>query len=300
MAVDSAVSVGDSGSVVPRARQAPSAPAASRSLPLFALWVVPFLLVVVYALVVHSFYHDEAQWTDTRFLGITLVLLAITLAYSLVWFAVAFAASRSLGVFVPLGVLLLLARFPGVNRHVVITAPERPDTAREVWGRFGILFFVALGFELVYMVTVFQRGDLAPRFAVARPIPFFVEEVLAGLLLGVILSPAGPYLMSRARLRITDSLEFPLLWLTLLLLVVGGVSVLTVTLLPGIGFDTGLFLTSVLLYAPAAWFVALAFTWEETVAQNLFLRHAWKYRSARFHFGRLKVTDEPAGSTTEV
>jgi hypothetical protein len=150
------------------------------------------------------------------------------------------------------------------------------------------------------MATVLQRGDLAPQFAVSRPLAFFLEEVLAGLLLAVILSPAGPYLASRARLRIPDSLEFPLLWLTLLLLVVGGVTVLAVTLLPLVAFDPALFLTSILLYAPGAWFMVLAFAWEETVAQNLFLRNAWKYRSKRFHFGRMRVTDEPEGTTIEV
>jgi hypothetical protein len=255
---------------------------------------------MAYAAVVNEFFHDEARWTDARFVGIVLVLLGITLAYSLVWFGLGVAASRTVGVFVPLGVLVLLARFPGVNRHVVIAAPRRPDTSRETWGRFGILFLVILGFELVYMVTVFQRGDLAPQFAVARPLAFFLEEALAGLLLAVVLSPAGPYFASRARLRITDSLEFPLLWLTLLLLVVGGVTVLAVSFLPRVAFDPVLFLTSVLLYAPAAWFVALAFSWEETVAQNLFFRRAWKYRSPRLHFGRLKVTDEPEGTTAEV
>ena len=261
---------------------------------------MPFVLVVVYVLVVLEFFHDQARWTDARVLGLALVLLGITLVYSLVWFAVGLASSRTVGVLVPLGVLTLLGRFPGVNRHVVVTAPQRPDTPRETWGRFGILFVVTLGFELVYMLTVFQRGDLAPQFAVSRPLPFFLEEVLAGLLLAVVLSPAGPYLASRARLRITDSLEFPFLWLTLLLLVVGGVTVLAVTLLPRVELDPALFLTSVLLYAPAAWYVALAFSWEETVAQNLFLRYAWKYRSARFHFGRMKVTDEPEGTTIEV
>jgi hypothetical protein len=279
---------------------APAAPPATRPLPLVALWVVPFVLVLVYALVVHEFFHDEARWTDARFLGLILVLLGVTLAFSVLWFVVGVAASRTVGVFVPLGVLVLLARFPGVNRHVVITAPQRPDTTLETWGRFGILFLVVLGFEVVYMVTVFQRGDLAPQFAVSRPFAFFLEEVLAGLLLAVILSPAGPYFASRVRLRITDSLEFPLLWLTLLLLVVGGVTVLAVTLLPRVAFDPALFLTSVLLYAPAAWFVALSLTWEETVAQNLFFRHAWKQRSERFHFGRMKVTDEPEGTVTEV
>ena len=294
------VSEGSAVSGAVPAQGPPSAPSATHPLPFVALWVVPFVLVLVYVLVVHEFFHDQARWTDARVLGIVLVLLGVTLVYSLVWFAVGLAASRTVGVLVPLGVLLLLGRFPGVNRHVVISQPRRPDTPRETWGRFGIVFLVTLGFELVYMVTVFQRGDLSPQFAVSRPFPFFAEEALAGLLLAVVLSPAGPYLASRTRLRITDSLEFPFLWLTLLLLVVGGVSVLTVTLLPGVEFDTALFLTSVLLYAPAAWFVALAFTWEDTVSQNLFLRHAWKYRSARFHFGRLKVTDEPDGTTIEV
>jgi hypothetical protein len=294
------VSAGSAASGAVPVEGAPSAPSATHPLPLVALWVVSFVLVLVYVLVVHEFFHDQARWTDARVLGIALVLLGITLVYSLVWFAVALGSSRTVGVLVPLGVRLLLGRFPGVNRHVVVTPPQRPDTFRETWGRFGILFLVTLGFELVYMVTVFQRGDLSPQFAVSRPIPFFLEEVLAGLLLAVVLSPAGPYLASRARLRITDSLEFPFLWLTLLLLVVGGAGVLAVALLPSVEFDPALFLTSVLLYAPAAWFVALAFTWEEAVAQNLFLRHAWKYRSARFHFGRMKVTDEPEGTTIEV
>jgi hypothetical protein len=280
--------------------EVPSASSDTNPLPLVVLWLVPFVLVLVYALVVHEFFRDDARWTDAHFLGIVLALLGITLAYSLVWFVVSVAASRTVGVFVPLGMLVLLAGFPGVNRHVVITPPRRPDTARETWGRFGILFLVILGFELVYMVTVFQRGDLAPQFAVGRPLAFFLEEALAGLLLAVILSPAGPYFASRARLRITDSLEFPLLWLTLLLLVVGGVTVLAVSFLPRVAFDPLLFLTSVLLYAPAAWFVALAFAWEETVAQNLFFRRAWKHRSARLHFGRISVIDEPGGTTTEV
>jgi len=298
--VDPFVPVGSNATGSASVAGAPSAPSPTRQLPVAALWVVPFVLVVLYVLVVHEFFHDEARWTDARVLGIALLLLGITLAYSLVWFVVGLASSRTVGVLVPLGVLVLLAKFPGVNRHVVATPPKRPDTPRETWGRFGILFVVTLGFELVYMVTVFQRGDLAPRFAVSRPIPFFLEEALAGLLLAVVLSPAGPYLASRTRLRITDSLEFPFLWLTLLLLVVGGVSVLALTLLPGVEFDPALFLTSVLLYAPAAWFVALGFCWKETAAQNLFLRHAWKYRSARFHFGRMKVTNEPDGTTVEV
>jgi hypothetical protein len=265
-----------------------------------ALWVVPFVLVLVYAIIVHDFYHAEAHWTDARYATIVLTLLLITLAYSIIWFAIAFAASRSIGVLVPLGVLLLLARFPRVNRHVVITPPKRADTPREVWGRFGILFVIALGFELIYMITIFQRGDLDPRFAVSRPVPFFLEEILAGILLAVILSPAGPFLLSRVRLRITDSLEFPLLWLTLLLLVVGGIDVVEAAVIPGFTVDTALFLTSILLYAPAAWFVALAFSWEETVAQDLFLGEAWKHRSGRLHFGRLQITDEPEATTTDV
>ncbi|MGA8710751.1 MAG: hypothetical protein ACLP8Y_09470 [Thermoplasmata archaeon] len=286
--------------VSPTVAGAPSVPSPSTSLPLVALGFVPFGFVVVYALVVLEFFHDQAHWTDVHFLGILLVLLLVTLAFSLVWFLVGLAASRTIGVFGPLGILHLIVRIPGLERHVVIVPASRPDTSREVWGRFGILFLVILGFEVIYMVTVFQRGDLAPHFALDRPFAFFVEEFLAGLLLAVLLSLAGPYLASRTRLRITDSLEFPLLWLTVLLLVVGGVSVLEVTLLPGVEFDTGLFLTSVLLYAPAAWFIALAFTWQETVAQNLFLQNAWKYRSSRFHFGRLTITDEPKGTTTQV
>ena len=278
----------------------PTALPPSRALPWILLWVVPFTLVLAYVFVVHEFFRAEARWTDAHFFGIVLELLAITALYSLVWFLSAALSSRTIGVVTPLGVLLFLARFPWVNRHVVLSAHQRPDSPRETWGRFGILFLVTLGFELIYMITVFQRGDLAPRFAVSRPLAFFLEEAVAGLLLAILLSPAGPYLASRVRLRITDSLEFPLLWLTLLLLVVGGVSVVTVTVLPGVEFNTTLFLASVLLYAPAAWFVALGFAWGDTAAQNLFLRHAWRVRSARFHFGRLRVTDEPEGTTVDV
>lgn len=294
------MSAASSDSIVAPVSAAPSTARAPTSLPLLPLSAVPFALVLLYAVIVLEFFHSQARWTDAHFLGIVLLLLIVTLAFALVWFLVALVASRTVGVFVPLGVLLLIVRIPGLNRHVVILRPQRPDTPREVWGRFGILFLVTLGFELVYMVTVFQRGDLAPKFTLDRPFAFFLEEVLAGLLLALILSPAGPYLASRARLRITDSLEFPLLWLAALLLVVGGVSVLTLTILPRFAFDTALFLTSILLYAPAAWFVALAFSWEERVAQRSFLERAWKYRSPRFHFGRLKVTDDPEGTTTEV
>lgn len=264
------------------------------------LWLVPLVFVVGYALVVLEFFHDQARWTDAHFAGIVIVLLGVTLLFSLAWFGVALAASRTIGVLVPLVVLLAIVRIPGLDRHAVIEAPRRPDSPRETWGRFGIVFFVTLGFELIYMITVFQRGDLAPRFALDRPLAFFVEEFLAGLLLGIILSPAAPYLMSRARLRITDSLEFPFLWLMLLLLVVGGVTVLAITLLPGFAINAALFLTSILFYAPAAWFVALAFCWEDHVVQNLFLRQAWTRRSDHFHFGRMSVTDEPEGTTTRV
>jgi hypothetical protein len=149
MAVGPSVSGGNAVSATISVSEAPIAPSATRRLPLVALWVVPLVLVLVYVLVVHQFFHDEARWTDARLLGIALVLLGITLVYSFVWFAVGFAASRTVGVFVPLGVLLLLGRLPGLNRHAVVTPPRRPDTPRETWGRFGILFLVTLGFELV-------------------------------------------------------------------------------------------------------------------------------------------------------
>jgi len=293
------VTSGPTGNAPAPARP-PSAPRAARSLPVLGLWLVPLAFVAAYGLVVLEFFHDQARWTDAHFVGIVIVLLGVTLAFSLAWFGAALVASRTLGVLVPLGVLLAIVRIPGLNRHAVVEAPVRPDTPRETWGRFGIVFVVTLGFELIYMITVFQRGDLAPRFALDRPFAFFVEEFLAGLLLAIILSPAGPYLMSRARLRITDSLEFPFLWLMLLLLVVGGITVLAITLLPGVTINAPLFLTSILFYAPAAWFVALAYCWHDTAVQNLFFAQAWKRRSDHFHFGRMSVTDEPEGTTTTV
>ncbi len=212
----------------------------------------------------------------------------------------AYAAARALSVYGPVGVLLLLSRLPGIRRHVVVTVPTRQDTTRELWGRSGFLFLFALAFEILYMITIFARGNLYPGYAISRPYSFFLEEVLAGLLLVGILAPAGPFVASRLRLRITDSLEFPLLWPAVLLLVVGGTSVLLAVLLPRLVFDPALFFLSVLLHAPAAWFVALGFSRSENLAQERFIRMAWRWRSARFHFGRLRVSEEPEGVTIDV
>jgi len=262
--------------------------------------VVPFLLVLSYVVLVDHFFHDQARWTDAKLVGITLVLLGITLAFSAVWFAIAYGGAVLLGEFVTLGVLLLISKIPGIHRHVVLTPPSRPDTAQEVWGRFGFLLLVALGFELIFMTVVVRRGALSPDVALDRPFVFFVDELIAGLLLAVLLAPAAGFLASRLRTRITDSLEFPLLWLAALLLVVGGVGVLEVEILPGAVIDPALFLVSILLYAPAAWFVCLAFSRSEWTVQSNFLKRAWKVRAGRLHFGRLKITDDPEGTTTEV
>lgn len=264
------------------------------------LWVVPFLLVLVYVLLVDQFFHAQARWTGDKLIGVTELLLAVTALYSVFWFAVAYVASLLLGGYVPLGVLSLITKIPGIHRHVIVTPPQRPDTAREMWGRFGILLLITLGFEVIFMILIVQRGDLTPSLAINRPFRFFPEEALAGLGLALLIAPVAPFLGSRLRTRITDSLEFPLLWLAVLLLVVGGSSILVLEVLPGFVFHTGLFFTSILLYAPAAWYVSLAFSATETRAQQLFLRHAWKARGGRFHFGRLKVTDDPEGTTAEV
>ncbi|MGA8303408.1 MAG: hypothetical protein WA691_05040 [Thermoplasmata archaeon] len=278
----------------------PELPAATSRLPTLALWVVPFLLVLSYVALVDLFFHDQARWTDSRLVGITVLLLAITLAFSIAWFAAAYSAALVLGEFVTLGVLLLISRIPGLERHVVISPPTRPDSAREVWGRFGILLLVAIGFELIFMIVIVRRGELSPNLALDRPFVFFVDELVAGLLLAVLLAPAAGFLASRLRTRITDALEFPLLWLAALLLVVGGVSVLTVEVLPGAVFDPSLFLVSILFYAPAAWYVCLAFSRSEALVQANFVRRAWTARSRRFHFGRIRVTDEPEGTTSDV
>ena len=236
----------------------------------------------------------------SRVPAITLLLLGVTLAFSLVWYAVAYGASVLLGEFATLGVLLFISRIPGLPRHVVITPPGRADTSWEVWGRFGILFLIALGFELIFMIVIVRGGALSPDLAADRPVLFFLDELIAGLLLAVLLAPAGAFLAGGFRTRITDSLEFPLLWLAALLLVVGGASVLEVEVLPGVGFDPSLFLISILSYAPAAWFVCLAFSRSESVVQAGFLRRARRARGGRFHFGRILVRDDPGGDSTEV
>jgi hypothetical protein len=278
----------------------PVLPAPASRLPTAILWVVPFVLVLSYVLVVESFFHDQARWTDDKIVGITFLLLGITLLFSFIWYSVAYGAAVLFGEFVTVGVLLLISRIPGIERHVVVTPPTRPDSPREVWGRFGILLLVALGFELIFMIVVVRRGELSPDLALDRPFAFFVDELVAGVLLAALLAPVGAFLASRFRTRITDSLEFPLLWLAALLLGVGGVSVLALEVLPGVVFDPGLFATSILLYAPAAWFVCLAFSRSESTVQANFLPRAWKARSDRFHFGQLEIQDEPEGARIRV
>jgi len=269
-------------------------------LPTLLLWFVPFLLVLAYVLVVTQFYHSEAHWTGERLARVLLLLLGTAALYSALWFVTAYAASLLFGEFVAAGVLRLLAWIPGLDRHVVITPPTRPDTPHEVWGRFGALLVVTLGFELIFMILLVKSGNLAPLLAIDAPFRFFTYEALAGFGLALLIAPAAPFLVSRLRTRITDSLEFPLLWLALLLLVVSGASILEVEVLPGVVFDPALFLTSILLYAPAGWYVSLAFSRAEVPSQKRFLARAWTLRSSRFHFGRIQAVDEPEGTITEV
>ena len=276
------------------------APAAVYRLPTIALWLVPFLLVLAYVLVVTQFFHAQALWTGERLLRVAFLLLVTTAIFSGIWFATAWGASLVFGEFVALGVLRLITWIPGIHRHVIVTPPQRPDRRDEVWGRFGALFLVTLGFELVFMILLVKSGDLAPRLAIDSPFRFFTYEALAGIGLALLLAPAAPFLVSRLRTRITDSLEFPYLWLAILLLVVGGASILEVEVLPGVVFDPSLFLTSILLYAPAAWYVSLAFSRAEAESQQRFLRRAWTSRSDRFHFGRLRIADDPEGTISEV
>ena len=276
------------------------APDSQFRLPTLWLWFVPFLLVIAYVAAVTQFFHAQAHWTGDRLVGATILLVLTAAAFSVVWFAVAYGASLFLGEFATFGILSLIARIPGLNRHVIVTPPKRPDTAREVWGRFGVLLLITMGFELVFMILLVKGGDLAPRLAIDAPVRFFSYELLAGLGLALLIAPAAPFLASRFRTRITDSLEFPYLWLALLLLIIGGASILEVEVLPGVVFDPALFFTSILVYAPAAWYVSLAFSRTEVRAQQRFLERAWKGRTDRFHFGRINVTDEPEGTLTEV
>jgi len=279
---------------------APGAPESPYRLPTLLLWFVPFLLVIAYVLVVSTFFHADAHWTGDRLARVTFLLLLTAALFSLLWFAVAYIASILLGEFASLGILVLISRIPGIHRHVVITPPKRADTREEVWGRFGVLLLITLGFELIFMILVVKGGDLAPHLAIDAPFRFFTYEALAGLGLALLIAPAAPFLASRVRTRVLDSLEFPYLWLALVLLVAGGADILEVEVLPGFVFDPALFFTSILIYAPAAWYVSLAFSRTEILSQRRFLRRAWKVRNGRFHFGRIHVADEPEGTITEV
>jgi len=284
----------------PASRENRDVPVNLYRLPTLWLWLVPILLVATYILLVTQFFHAPARWVGDRLVGATILLLVTMALFSVAWYAVGYLFSVFLGEWLAAGVLVLIARIPGLHRHVVITPPTRPDAPTEVWGRFGILLLITIGFELIFMILLVRSGDLAPRLALDAPLRFFVYEFLAGLGLAILIAPAAPFLGSRLRTRVTDSLEFPLLWLALLLLVVGGASILEAEVLPGLVFDPALFFTSILLYAPAAWYVSLAFSRAESVAQSRFLHRASGLRSGRFHFGRLSVTDDPEGSTTEV
>ena len=286
--------------VPPPVESPPEVPPPRTRLPIAWLWGVPFVLVLLYVVLVATFFHHQAHWTGGRLVGITLLLLGVTLAFSFLWFLFAYGMSLLLGEFASVGLLVFISKLPWIHRHVVVTPPTRPDTATEVWGRFGILLLILMGFELILMIVVVRKGELSPSLVLNRPIVFFRDEALAGTLLAVLLAPIGGLLASRLRTRITDSLEFPLLWLAALLLVVGGVSVLTVEVLPGAVIDPALFLTSVLFYAPVAWFIALAYSRSEARVQAGFLRQAWKVRSSRFHFGHVQVRDDPGGRVTEL
>jgi len=278
----------------------PTAPEPQTKIPVLVLWGVPILLVLTYVFLVSQFFHTQARWTRTEWIVVTELLVIFTAIFSLIWFGAAYFASILFGEYASIGVLKLVTKIPKLNRHVIIAPPHRADTRGEVWGRFGILLLITLGYELIFMLTVVKRGDLAPHLAILSPIRFLGDEALVGFALGLLIAPAAPFLASRVKLRITDSLEFPFLWLALLLLVVGGASALEYQVLPGFVFDPSLFLTSILLYAPAAWYVALAFSRAENHSQNSFLGRAWKARGERFHFGRVQVIDVPDGTATDV
>lgn len=126
------------------------------------VWVVPLLLVVSHVVLVDAFFRDQARWTCARLLAITLLLLGIALAFSLIWNTVAYGAAVLLGEFATLGVLRLLSQIPGLERDIVLTAPGRAHSRRGVWGRFGILFLIAIGFELIFMIVIL-RGDSSLR-----------------------------------------------------------------------------------------------------------------------------------------
>ena len=269
-------------------------------LPTYWLWGVPFLFVGTYVLLVLTFYRDEAHWTGAGPFVVPLTILLTTAGYSVIWFFIAWGGALTVGVFVPIGVLLLLGKLPIARRHTVIEVPDRPDTPRVVWGRFALFFLVALGFELLFMIVLFHRGLLSPRIVVSHPEEFFLDEGLGGLVLALLLAPAGPYFASRLRLRIVDTLPFPYVWLAALLFVIGGTTIALLVLLPGITHEPAVFFLSILLYAPGAWYLALGYSRAEWKAQTLFVSHVWPRRGPNLHFGQIEVHESDTDARLRV
>ena len=274
---------------------APSLPEPTYRIPLGWLWAIPFALVAAYLLVVHQFMAPQARWATRDLPSIAILLFMLLGLYSVVWFAAAYLGAFVLGEWVPVVVGWLLGWIPGAGRQIIVTPPTRPDTRKEVWGRFGILWGILLGIELIFLVLIERGGALNLNLTAYHPLVFFTDEIEVGLLLAVAIAPAAPFLAARLRVRIIDTLPFPYLWLGLVVLVLGGTTVAIVAVLPGATLDPRLFLVSLLIYAPVAWYLALAFSWGESTAQRRFLRRAWAFRSSRFHFGRLQIRDEPSG-----
>lgn len=273
----------------------PSVPSPQTRVSLL-LWVVPFLLVALYLGVVHTYYAHDARWAGIDLPRISAELLGLTAAFSALWFVVAYLASVFLGEWVPVAIGRLFGLFPQLGRKVVVMPPQRADTRREVWGRFAVLLLIAIGFELIFIVLIERRGDLDLHLAAYEPIRFVWDELTVGILLALTLGPAAPFIAARLRVRIVDSLPFPYLWLGLCLLAIGGTSIALVAVLPGVRLDPSLFAVSLLLYLPAAWLVALAFSRSETRAQNRFLRRVWALRSNSLRVGKIQIVDEPEGT----
>ncbi len=261
------------------------------------LWPVPALFVVLYLLLIRFFH--AAAWSPLIGYGLLGLLLIAILVFSPVWYAVGWLSGRFLGTYAPWTVLRLLASLPLWPRRVVLTPLGQTPEGYGRTAKFLTLFALVLVFEVIYLAGSQRRGVTDPFEGSVLAGRFLLDVLLGGVLLGLLLSPAAPHLLGRLRLHIVGTLEFPMLWLTMMLLLVGGVTAALYALFPFTNGGLSHLLLSLLVYAPAAWYLSLGFLATDGLASDGLLSLARSHPTPGIVVGRLQVREESTGKVTE-